>query len=81
LVIGRFRPFAKGGFVGKPHQHDLFAVDDAVLKTSARSTSTQGFIAKNASVTYSISPDELRVTVGGAVIKQEPMIDYRGSAL
>ena len=52
--------------------------DDAVLKTSARSTSTHGFIAQNASVTYSISPAELRVTVGGAVIKQEPMIDYRG---
>jgi hypothetical protein len=26
-------------------------------------------------------PAELRVTVGGAVIKQEPMIDYRGPAL
>jgi hypothetical protein len=52
--------------------------DDAVLKTSARSTSTKGFIAKNASVTYSISPAELRVTVGGVVIKQEPMIDYEG---
>ncbi|MDT7796269.1 MAG: hypothetical protein QOD59_5710 [Mycobacterium sp.] len=52
--------------------------DDAVLKTSARSTSTQGFIAKNASVTYSISPAGLRVTVGGVVIKQEPMIDYEG---
>lgn len=55
--------------------------DDAVLKTSARSTSTHEFIAQNASVTYSISPAELRVTVGGAVIKQEPMIDYRGPAL
>jgi hypothetical protein len=55
--------------------------DDAVLKTSARSTSTHGFIAQNASVTYSISPAELRVTVGGALIKQEPMIDYRGPAL
>jgi hypothetical protein len=55
--------------------------DDAVLETSARSTSTHEFIAQNASVTYSISPAELRVTVGGAVIKQEPMIDYRGPAL
>jgi hypothetical protein len=52
--------------------------DDAVLKTSARTTSTHGFIAQNASVTYSISPAELRVTAGGTVIKQEPMIDYRG---
>jgi hypothetical protein len=55
--------------------------DDAVLKTSARNTSTHGFIAQNASVTYSISPAELRVTVGGTVIKQEPMIDYRGPGL
>jgi hypothetical protein len=51
--------------------------DDAVLTTAARSTPTHGFIAQNAGVTYSVSPVELRVTVGGAVIKQEPMIDYR----
>jgi hypothetical protein len=52
--------------------------DDAVLRTSARITPTHEFIAQNARVTYSISPAELRVTAGGAVIKQEPMIDYRG---
>jgi hypothetical protein len=52
--------------------------DDAVLKAAARSTPTHEFIAHNASVTYSISPAELLVTAGGAVIKQEPMIDYRG---
>jgi len=51
--------------------------DDAVLRTAARSTPTHEFIAKNASVTYSISATELRVTAGGAVIKQEPMLDYR----
>jgi hypothetical protein len=52
--------------------------DDAVLKTTAHSTPTHEFIAQNASVTYSISPAELRVTADGTVIKQEPMIDYRG---
>jgi hypothetical protein len=52
--------------------------DDAVLKTSARTTPTHEFIAQNASVTYSIPPAELRVTQGGTVIKQEPMIDYSG---
>jgi hypothetical protein len=52
--------------------------DDAVLTTAARTTSTHEFIAQNANVTYSISPAELRITVGGAVLKQEPMIDYRG---
>jgi hypothetical protein len=52
--------------------------DDAVLKTAARTTPTHQFIAQNARVTYAISPAELLVTAGGAVIKQEPMIDYRG---
>ena len=52
--------------------------DEAVLKTSARTTPTHEFIAQNANVTYSISAAELRVTAGGAVIKQEPMIDYHG---
>jgi hypothetical protein len=52
--------------------------DDAVLKTAARTTPKHQFIAQNARVTYSISPAELLVTAGGAVIKQEPMIDYRG---
>jgi len=51
--------------------------DDAVLTTAARSTPTHEFVAKNASVTYAISRTELRVTVGGAVIKREPMLDYR----
>jgi hypothetical protein len=52
--------------------------DDAVLKTVARTTPSHEFIAQNASVTYSISSAELRVTAGSAVIKQEPMIEYRG---
>jgi hypothetical protein len=51
--------------------------DAAVLKTAARTTPTHEFIAQNATATYSISPTELRVTAGGAVLKQEPMIDYR----
>jgi hypothetical protein len=55
--------------------------DDAVLKTVARTTPKHQFIAQNARVTYSISPAELLVTAGGAVIKQERMIDYRGPRL
>ena len=52
--------------------------DDAVLKTVARTTPTHEFVAQHKSVTYAISSSELRVSAGGAVIKQEPMIDYRG---
>jgi hypothetical protein len=52
--------------------------DDALLKTVARTTRTHTFIAQNAGVTYAISPSELVVTAGGAVVKQEPMLDYRG---
>jgi hypothetical protein len=49
-----------------------------VLRASARTTPTHEFIAQYASVTYSISPVGLLVIAGGTVIKQEPMIDYRG---
>lgn len=52
--------------------------DDAALKTAARTTPTHEFIAQSKGVIYAISPSELRVTAGGAVIKQEPMIDYVG---
>ncbi|HEX2286664.1 MAG TPA: hypothetical protein VHI10_17880 [Mycobacterium sp.] len=57
-------------------------LDDAVLKTAAESTPTRGFLARNAGVTYMVSPAELLVTAGDTVIKQEPMIEYRelGSA-
>jgi hypothetical protein len=53
--------------------------DDAVLRTAAETTPTHGFLARNASVTYTVSPTELLVTEGGTVIKQEPMIELRGS--
>jgi hypothetical protein len=49
------------------------------LRTAAESTPSQGFLARNASVTYTVSPTELLVTAGAKVIKQEPMIEYRGS--
>lgn len=51
--------------------------DDAVLKTMATTTPTHTFIAQNAGVTYAVSPAGLLVTAGGAVLKQEPTIDYR----
>jgi hypothetical protein len=53
--------------------------DDAVLRTAAETTPARGFLARNASVTYTVSPTELLVTAGGSVIKQEPMVEYRGS--
>jgi hypothetical protein len=72
LVVICGDPDGRYGYLG------LRLSDDAALKTSARTTPTHEFIAQNASVTYSISPAGLLVTAGGAVIKQEPMIDYRG---
>ena len=54
--------------------------DDAVLRASARATPAHEFVAQNASVLYAVSPVELKVTVGGSVIKREPMIEYRAPA-
>jgi hypothetical protein len=53
--------------------------DDALLRTEAEITPSHGFLARNASVIYTVSPTELLVTAGATVIKQEPMIEYRGS--
>jgi hypothetical protein len=53
--------------------------DDAVLRTAAETTPAHGFLARNASVTYAVSPTELVVTEGETVIKQEPMLEFRGS--
>lgn len=54
--------------------------DDAVLRTSARPTPSQEFVAQNAGVRYAVSPAELTVTAGDSIIKQEAMIDYRALA-
>lgn len=67
---------------GENGQYEYLGVrlsDDAVLRTAAETTPTHGFLARNASVTYTVSPTELRVTAGDTVIKQEAMIEYRGS--
>jgi hypothetical protein len=81
LAIGRTR----GSLVVICGDHDgrygylgVRLSDDAVLKTPARATPMHEFIAQNANVTYSVSPAELRITAGGVVLRQEPMIDYRG---
>ena len=51
--------------------------DDAVLRAAAEGTPTSGFLARNSGTVYSVSPTELRVTAGGAVIKREPMLEFR----
>ncbi|WP_102144272.1 hypothetical protein [Mycobacterium hubeiense] len=51
--------------------------DEASLHTAAQTASPRGFLARNYSVTYAVSPTELLVTAGDRVIKHEPMIEYR----
>lgn len=51
--------------------------DAALLRTVAETDSPRGFLAQKAGVVYAVSPTELKVTSGGTVIKQEPMLEYR----
>jgi hypothetical protein len=53
--------------------------DDAVLKATAETTPAHEFLARNAGVTYTVTPAELLVMTGDTVIRQEPMIDYHAS--
>jgi hypothetical protein len=52
--------------------------DAAVLKTVAENAPSRGFVARKSGVLYAVSPTELLVTAGDAVIKQEPMLEFRG---
>jgi hypothetical protein len=51
--------------------------DDAMLKAAAETAPTNRFLARNAGVVYAVSANELLVTAGGAVIKNEPMLEFR----
>jgi len=53
--------------------------DAAALKTAAENTPPHGFVARKSGVSYAVSPTELLVTAGDAVVKQEPMLEFRGS--
>lgn len=68
---------------GQYEYRGLRLSDAAVLDTVAQTAPARGFLARNAGVTYQVSPTELLVTAAGTVIKQESMIDYReqGSVL
>ncbi len=50
--------------------------DAALLTATAQAAQTHGYVARHAGVTYAVSPTELVVTTGRAVIKQEPMLEY-----
>jgi hypothetical protein len=52
--------------------------DEAMLRTAAETMSSQRFLARNADTTYAVSPNELLISSGDTVIKQEPMLEFRG---
>ena len=60
---------------GNLEYHGLRLRDDAVLVAPATPAET-AFVARNAQVTYTLTPEELVVTRGNAVIKREPVIEF-----
>jgi hypothetical protein len=82
VAIGRTERSVVVICAGEDRRYEYIGVrlsDDAVLRTAAQTTPSGGFLARNAGVTYAVSETELLVTAGVAVIKREPMIEYRGS--
>jgi hypothetical protein len=51
--------------------------DRAALAASADVTPGRRFVAHNLQANYAVSPTELLVTSGSAVLKREPMVEYR----
>ncbi|MBU9765193.1 hypothetical protein FR943_15240 [Mycobacterium sp. TNTM28] len=57
--------------------HGVRLSDRAALAASADVKPGRRFVARNYQVNYAVSPTELLVTAGSAVIKREPMVEYR----
>lgn len=57
--------------------HGVRLTDSAALAAKAEKTPERKFLARNHGVDYAVSPTELLVTSGDAVIKREPMVEYR----
>ncbi|MGV0739451.1 hypothetical protein ABQF35_23000 [Mycobacterium syngnathidarum] len=62
---------------GRLEYHGVRLSDKAALAASADLTPGRRFVARNYQVNYSVSPTELLVTSGSAVLKREPMVEYR----
>ncbi|CDP82094.1 MULTISPECIES: hypothetical protein [Mycolicibacterium] len=62
---------------GRLEYHGVRLSDKAALAASADLTPGRKFVARNYQVNYAVSPTELLVTSGNAVLKREPMVEYR----
>lgn len=62
---------------GRLEYHGVRLSDRAALAASADLTPGRKFVARNYQVNYAVSPTELLVTSGSAVLKREPMVEYR----
>ncbi|OMC36893.1 hypothetical protein A5740_05490 [Mycobacterium sp. GA-1841] len=62
---------------GRLEYHGVRLSDSAALAASADPTPGRRFVARNYQVDYAVSPTELLVTSGSAVLKREPMVEYR----
>lgn len=62
---------------GRLEYHGVRLSDRAALAASADVTPGRRFVARNYQVNYAVSPTELLVTAGSAVLKREPMVEYR----
>lgn len=51
--------------------------DGAALDVPAEMIGAREFVARNEGITYTLSPQQLVVTAGEAVVRREPVIEYR----
>ncbi|BDY32055.1 hypothetical protein [Mycolicibacterium mageritense] len=62
---------------GRFEYHGVRLSDKAALTAGAQTVQGRQFLARNANVSYAVSPRELLVTAGSTIIKQEPMVEFR----
>jgi hypothetical protein len=61
---------------GGEYEYRGVRVRDAAKLVVAASPSSDGFVAENEGVTYTVTAKSLRVSLGNKVIRDEPMVDF-----
>jgi hypothetical protein len=69
-----------GGPDGQYQYRGVRLSDDAAVMVQAEQAPDGAFVAHNDGVTYTVSPDEIVVTSGGATIRREAMVEFHATA-
>jgi hypothetical protein len=62
------------------YQYRGVRVSDGARLILAATSTTGGYVAENDGITYTVTSTELSISAGGKQIREEPMVEFHGTA-